>query len=69
MFSIDTNILLHAFNEEPPSHEAAYGWILSVQHEDRVSKGLEPARNMSVRGGRERLRALLFAKYPDVLDL
>ncbi len=26
MFSIDTNILLHAFNEDSPNHEAAYGW-------------------------------------------
>lgn len=37
MFSIDTNILLHAFNEDSPSHEAAYGWITSIQHEEHVA--------------------------------
>jgi toxin-antitoxin system PIN domain toxin len=37
MFSIDTNILLHAFNEDSPNHEAAYAWILSVQHEEEVA--------------------------------
>ena len=37
MLSIDTNILLHAFNVDSPSHEAAYGWITSVQHEEDVA--------------------------------
>jgi toxin-antitoxin system PIN domain toxin len=37
MFSIDTNILLHAFNEDSPSHEAAYGWLTSIQHEEDVA--------------------------------
>ena len=36
MFSIDTNILFHAFNEDSPSHEAAYGWLTSIQHEEEV---------------------------------
>ncbi len=34
MLSIDTNILLHAFNEDSPRHEAAYGWLSSMQRED-----------------------------------
>jgi toxin-antitoxin system PIN domain toxin len=37
MFSIDTNILLHAFNEDSPSHEAAYGWLTSIQQEEDVA--------------------------------
>ncbi len=37
MFSIDTNILLHAFNEDSPSHEVAYGWLTSIQHEEDVA--------------------------------
>lgn len=37
MFSIDTNILFHAFNEDSPSHEAAYGWLTSIQHEEDVA--------------------------------
>lgn len=37
MFSIDTNILLRAFNEDSPSHEAAYGWLTSIQHEEDVA--------------------------------
>src|SRR5688572_27086881 len=37
MFSIDTNILFHAFNEDSPSHEAAYGWLASIQHEEEVA--------------------------------
>lgn len=27
MFSIDTNLLLHAFNEDSPSHAAADAWL------------------------------------------
>jgi toxin-antitoxin system PIN domain toxin len=37
MFSIDTNLLLHAFNEDSPSHEAAYGWLTSIRHEEDVA--------------------------------
>ncbi len=37
MFSIDTNILLHAFNKDSPSHEAAYGWMISIQHNEDVA--------------------------------
>jgi uncharacterized protein len=37
MFSIDTNILLHAFAVDSPSHRAAYNWILSLQHEAEVA--------------------------------
>lgn len=37
MFSIDTNILLHAFNEDSPSHRAAYGWMMSIQQEEDVA--------------------------------
>lgn len=37
MLSIDTNILLHAFNEDSPNHEAAYGWLTSIQHEEDVA--------------------------------
>ena len=31
MLSIDTNLLLHAFNEDSPSHAAAYAWLASLQ--------------------------------------
>lgn len=34
MFSIDTNILLHAYNQDSPNHEAAYAWLLSIQKEE-----------------------------------
>jgi toxin-antitoxin system PIN domain toxin len=37
MLSIDTNILLHAFNEDSPRHAAAYRWITSMQHEEDVA--------------------------------
>jgi predicted nucleic acid-binding protein len=37
MFSRDTNILLHAFNEDSPSHKPAYGWMISIQHEENVA--------------------------------
>ena len=37
MVSIDTNILLHAFNEDSPSHEVAYNWIISIQHEEDIA--------------------------------
>jgi uncharacterized protein len=34
VLSIDTNILLHACNEDSPSHESAYAWLTSVQRDD-----------------------------------
>lgn len=34
MLLIDTNILLHAFNEDLPSQEAVYGWLTSIQQEE-----------------------------------
>ena len=37
MFSIDTNILFHAFNEDSPSHETAYRWLTAIQHEEEVA--------------------------------
>ena len=37
MLSIDTNILLHAFNEDSPSHQAAYAWITSIQRDEDVA--------------------------------
>ena len=37
MLSIDTNILFHAFNEDSPSHSAAYAWITSIQHQEDVA--------------------------------
>ncbi len=37
MLSFDTNILLHAFNEDSPSHAAAYGWLLSIQQDEEVA--------------------------------
>ncbi len=37
MLSIDTNILLHAFNEDSPRHTAAYAWLTSIQCEEDVA--------------------------------
>lgn len=37
MLSIDTNILLHAFNEDSSSHQVAYAWLLSIQDADDVA--------------------------------
>ena len=37
MLSIDTNILFHAFNEDSPSHTAAYTWLISIQLEEDVA--------------------------------
>ena len=37
MFSIDTNLLFHAFNEDSPSHAAAYAWLVSLQGDDEVA--------------------------------
>ena len=37
MLSMDTNILLHAFNEDSPRHAAAYAWLTSIQREEDVA--------------------------------
>lgn len=37
MLSIDTNILFHAFNEDSPSHAAAYAWLTSIQRDEDVA--------------------------------
>jgi toxin-antitoxin system PIN domain toxin len=37
MLSIDTNLLFHAFNEDSPSHAAAYAWLGSLQGDDEVA--------------------------------
>jgi toxin-antitoxin system PIN domain toxin len=37
MLSIDTNILLHAFNENSPRHQAAFAWITSIQRDEDVA--------------------------------
>jgi toxin-antitoxin system PIN domain toxin len=37
MISIDTNILLHAFNEDSPSHRVAYSWMTSIQRSEDVA--------------------------------
>ena len=37
MLSIDTNLLLHAFNEDSPSHAAANPWLTSLQDDEDVA--------------------------------
>lgn len=37
MFSIDTNILFHAVNEDSPSHAAAFIWLESIQAAEDVA--------------------------------
>ncbi|MDX2018691.1 MAG: TA system VapC family ribonuclease toxin [Deltaproteobacteria bacterium] len=37
MLSIDTNILLYAFNQDSPRHKAAYNWLKSIQIEENVA--------------------------------
>ncbi len=37
MLSIDTNLLLHAFNEDSPSHAAANAWLTSLQDDEDVA--------------------------------
>jgi toxin-antitoxin system PIN domain toxin len=37
LLSIDTNLLLHAFNEDSPIHTAAYRWLLSIQGTEEVA--------------------------------
>jgi len=37
MFSMDTNLLLHALNEDSPSHAAAYAWLTSLHDSEDVA--------------------------------
>lgn len=37
MLSIDSNLLLHAFNEDSPSHKFAYAWLTSLQRDENVA--------------------------------
>ena len=37
MLSMDTNILLYAYNEASPWHDAAYDWMSSIQHNEDVA--------------------------------
>lgn len=37
MLSIDTNILLYAFNQDSPRHAPAYAWLTSIQREEDVA--------------------------------
>jgi predicted nucleic acid-binding protein len=37
MLSIDTNVLFHGFNEDSPSHAAAYAWLSSIQGDEEVA--------------------------------
>ena len=37
MLSIDTNLLLHAFNEDSPSHQAATTWLAPLHDDEEVA--------------------------------
>jgi uncharacterized protein len=37
MLSIDTNILLHGFNEDSPRHAAAHAWLVSIAGNEDVA--------------------------------
>ncbi len=37
MLSIDANLLLHAFNQDSPSHRGAYAWLTSIQRDEDVA--------------------------------
>jgi toxin-antitoxin system PIN domain toxin len=37
MLSMDTNILLYAFNEASPWHDAAFAWMSSIQQNEEVA--------------------------------
>lgn len=37
MLSVDTNILLHAYNADSPSHRTAFAWISSIQRKEDVA--------------------------------
>ena len=37
MLSMDTNLLLHAFNEDSPSHAPAYAWLTLLHDSEDVA--------------------------------
>ncbi len=37
MLSMDTNILLYAYNEASPWHKAAFAWMSSIQRDEDVA--------------------------------
>lgn len=37
MLSMDTNLLLYAYNEASPWHDAAYAWLSSIQRDEDVA--------------------------------
>ncbi len=37
MLSVDTNILLYAYNEASPWHDAAFAWMSSIQQNEDVA--------------------------------
>lgn len=37
MLSMDTNLLMYAYNLASPYHRVAYQWMSSIQHEDDVA--------------------------------
>lgn len=37
MLSIDTNLLLHGFNEDSPRHAAAHAWLRSIAGNEEVA--------------------------------
>ena len=37
MLSMDTNLLMYAYNLASPYHRAAYQWMMSIQHEEDVA--------------------------------
>ena len=37
MLSIDTNILLYAFNSDSPWHDGAHAWLTSIQGDEDVA--------------------------------
>ena len=37
MLSMDTNLLMYAYNEASPYHEAAYAWMSSIQRDEDVA--------------------------------
>ena len=67
MLSIDSNILLHAFNKDSPSHKAAYAWMISIQRQDGLHACPAAASAFSLRssanksGSRVGLRGLLLS--------
>lgn len=37
MLSMDTNLLLYAYNEASPWHDAAFAWMSSIQRDEDVA--------------------------------